>query len=350
MTLVLSDSFDSYNGTGADGGLQCSPGGWTISNGTIGGVSMVSGRFGGQALQITPNSTQNSNSIALTKSLSAAISATGAVGFAFNVSAYPTAPAAGFYICSGGLPILHVHFTTSGQIIVQRVTGSWPGTYTTLQSSLTGVYPFGSWAWIEAEFVLNSTTGQTNVYVNDSQVISVSGVNTGGSSWDGVACAFGGNTTTNMLFDDLVGYDVATRPGQRKVKSLRPASDVLQGFSRSTGTANYSLVNEAQADGDTSYVQGGLSALDRYIFDALGLTPGTIDGLKLLAFVKNTDAYSRLLALQVKSGTTVSDGSSYGLPSGAYGMLERILATDPNTSAAWVAANVPPQAGPKVTQ
>jgi hypothetical protein len=348
MALVLSESFDSYNGTATDVGVQA---GWSLANGTIGGVSMVSGRIGGQALRIQPNSTQTGNSIVLVKSLGQTISTNGAVGFAVNPSATPSALGpGGFCICSLGLPILHVRLTTSNTILVQRVNSNFTGTYTTIATSPTGVFSPGAWSWVELEFVLNTTTGSVNAYVNDNLVASATGANTGGTSWDSVACGYGNNTSITMDFDDIVGYDVATRPGQRRVKSLRPASDVLQGFSRSTGTANYPLVNESTADGDTSYVQGGLSALDRYIFDALGLTPGTIDGIKFLAFVKNTDVYSRLLAMQVKSGSTISDGPNYGMAVGSYGMIERLLATDPNTSAAWAAANVPPQGGPKVTQ
>jgi hypothetical protein len=347
MTLVLSESFDSYNGTASDLGVQA---GWAIANGSIANVSMVTGRLGGQAMRIQPGSTQTGSSVALVKSLGQTISANGSVGFAINWSAAPSATATGFYICSNSLPILNVRFATSGIASIQRVNSSFTGTYTQLGVSTSNVFIPGNWAWVELEFVLSTTTGSANLYINDDLVASASGANTGGTSWDSVGCGFGNNTSITMDVDDICGYDVATRPGQRRVKTLRPASDVLQGFSRSTGTANYPLVNESTADGDTSYVQGGLSALDRYIFDALGLTPGTIDGIKFLAFVKNTDVYSRLLAMQVKSGSTISDGPNYGMAVGSYGMIERLLATDPNTSAAWAAANVPPQGGPKVTQ
>jgi hypothetical protein len=168
----------------------------------------------------------------------------------------------------------------------------------------------------------------------------------------GAAIAAAGTGTNGVVvFDDVVASDSATKIGPRRISLISATSDVLQGFTRSTGAANYSLINETSPDGDTSYVEGTLAALDRYGFGAFGLNPSVIDCVQISAFATNTDAFARLVALQVKSGATVSDGSNFTLPSaGSYGKLERVLSTDPNTGSAWIAANVPPQAGPKVTQ
>ena len=89
--------------------------------------------------------------------------------------------------------------------------------------------------------------------------------------------------------------------------------------------------------------------VDTYGFGDLGSTPSTIDAVQLTAFAEKTDAAARSIALQAKSGATTSDGGNFSLAA-TYGKFERLLTTDPNTSAAWGASAVNAlQGGPKVT-
>jgi hypothetical protein len=109
------------------------------------------------------------------------------------------------------------------------------------------------------------------------------------------------------------------------------------------------LVDDPQANGDTDYVQGSnVGDTDRYDFTNLSSIPATIDAVQVVAFAQKTDAATRAIALQVKSGATISDGANLSLAVG-YQRFERLLTSDPNGSIAWTGANVNAlQGGPKI--
>ncbi len=345
MAVVFLDGFDTYNGTGTGTGLQS---GWTFINGST-SSSLQTGRFGGQCYQM---STDASNNRGVTTGLPAAYS-TVTIGCAFRVTSMPAVAtdAATLGVRNSTTPMCGIRIESGGVITAGRYTGITART--DLGSSLSGVISTNVWYWLEVTFTISDTVGAVSVNLNGTNVLNLTNVDTRNGTPTTVDTLIMSTTSAvsgTYQFDDMYVVDNATPLGDRRIVTLYPSADVSQGFARSTGAVNYSLVNEAQVDGDTSYVQGGLSDLDRYDLDNLGLNPSSIDAAQVVAYAQSTDAYARRLALQIKSGATVSDGTDFGLSAGSYGKLKRLMLVNPATGVAFTSSEIDAlQGGPKVT-
>lgn len=348
MALTLIDGFDLYNGTGANTGLAAK---YTVAqSGTGSGMSLTTGRFSGQCLRCTIGASSNQN-----VNVSRLFTAAGSVsmGFAFRRSSMGDSLPIWWLLNSGTYQV-GLMSNADGSLTAGRYTAIT--TSTALGSSSPGVILLNTWHYIEIEITISDTVGVFKVYVDGVQVINLTSQDTrNGTPTTVDTYMLGSNKSpvgagANLDYDDLYLTDAATKLGERRVETLYPTSDVAQGFARSTGSTNYTLVDEAQVNGDTDYVQGSsVGDTDTYGLGDLSSTPSAIDGVQLAAFAMKTDAGSRSIALQAKSGATTSDGSNYTLAA-SYGKFERLLTTDPNTGSAWTASAVNAlQGGPKVT-
>lgn len=340
MAVVMVDGFDLYNGTGTNTGIQAK---WA----SPGSASLVSGRFTGQALRVV-NSTTIQRSFTATANLTA--------GFAIRFNSIPTVNTIFGHLAfkSGGTFQCGLALRLNASLEAFRLSSSQAGT--SLGASSVSLIAAATWYYLEVEVVISTTVGRITAYLGGVQVINVTGVNTAnagvGTTADTILFILDNGSTglTSFDVDDLYLLDAATKLGERRVETLYPTSDVAQGWTRSTGATNYTLVDEATANGDTDYVQASaVNDLDTYGFGNLTGTPATIDAVQLAAFAEKTDATSRSIALQAISGATTSDGSNFSLAA-SYGKFERLMLTDPNGSIAWTAANVNAlTGGPKVT-
>lgn len=343
MTLVKTDGFDMYNGTATLTGLQSK---WSALIG-ITNVSMVTGRFGGQAVHM------GSAANGVARNLTAARSS-GAHGFACRVTSMPTSdssPWLMFALLSSGTYTLGLRCKINGAIEAFRATSGAAGT--SLGVSAAGVIVANTWHYWEFEYVISDSVGRVTVWVDGVQILNITGADTN----NGVTTVdqFGivnlnGTPATQFDVDDWYEADAATRIGEGKVETLRGASDGTVTWTPNSGANNYSRINETTVDTDTTYAETGtLNNQDLYNFGPLSSTPSAIYGAQLVSFDRKTDAGSRSIALVAKSGGTTDVGGDYAL-SASYGRFERMLVVDPNTSAAWTAAAVNAlQSGPKVT-
>jgi hypothetical protein len=348
MAVILIDGFDVYNGTGTANGLRSK---W-VPLGDALNLSMITGRFGGQALQVVGDA---GGQHLVGRGFTAATSFS--FGFAVNTEVTNSYSSGAIiaHLTSGSTPMLGVVLGSTNKLRAVR-NSSDTVTWTVLGTAANSLS--AGWHYVECEITVDDTAGVFNVYVDGAAVISLSSVDTRNGTptqcdtlYFGVGTPFGGvGTPPTADFDDFYLTNVATKLGERRVETLYATADVAQGFARSAGSANYSLVNELHSDGDTTYVQGSnVGDVDTYSFGSLSSTPISIDAVQISAFARKTDAATRDIALQVKSGATTSDGSNFALAS-SYGKFERLLTTDPNTSAGWTASAVNAlQAGPKVT-
>lgn len=358
MAIPLIDGFDTYNGTGTNTGLQAK---WTpvsIVTASPNNASMTTGRFSGQAARIAWTGGGGERSGGYSRLLPSTYSSF-TLGTAFRISTLTnvatTALPGIMHFREGTTYHLIITLTSDGKLNVYRASSASAGTL--LGSTAAGTIIANTWHYIEAEVVINDSTGRVTLYVDGVQVLNLTSQDTRNGGTGVVdTINISGNTgnpslsTPSIDFDDLYFRDSATRLGERRVETLYPNSDVAQGFARSAGSTNYTLENEAQVDGDTTYVQGStVGDVDTYGMDNLSSNPTTIDAVQISAYARKTDAASRSIALQVKSGATTSDGSNYALAA-SYSKFERILETDPNTGSAWTRTNVDAlQGGPKVT-
>lgn len=345
MSILILDSFDLYNGVGSNTGLQ------SKYNSEAGNCSLVSGRFGGQAVQAVSS---NAGGRSLIRALPSTYSSIG-VGVALRYATMPSANTVHAVISfrSGSTYTFGLRVTTTGAIEAYRMTSVSAGV--SLGVTAPNVIVGGTWHYVEVGVSIHDSTGTVTVKVDGVAVLTLTGqdTNNGVTTVDTVVLGYPGGISTSLgtlQIDDLYVVDSATTQGEMKVEPLRATSDVAQGFGRSTGSTNYTLVDDTTANGDTDYVQGStVGTVDTYGLGDLSSTPSSILAVQLTSFAMKTDAASRSIALQAKSGATTSDGPNFALAA-SYGKQERILETDPNTGAAWTATAVNAlQAGPKVT-
>ena len=349
MAIVAVDGFDLYNGVGANTGVQAK---WALTSTTS--ISLVAGRFSGQAVQCTIGSSA-AHMQRILPATYAAFTDNFAARFTTLTGASPSNTTCPFRIyLSGATYMLGIKVNSSGQLEVFRMSATYAGT---LLGTSTACIVVNTWHFIEAAFEISDTVGTVTIKVDGTTVLTLSAQDTRNGTpttidrvqyGDVYSVGFGGAWVGQ--FDDMFVTDSITFTGERRVETLRPSADVTQTFGRSAGTANYSLVNETLVDGDTTYVQGTtVGDTDTYGLSDLTGTPTNISAVQISVFAEKTDATSRSIALQAKSGATTSDGGNFTLAA-SYSKFERLLLTDPNTSAAWSVSGVNAlQCGPKVT-
>jgi hypothetical protein len=341
MTVIWIDGFDMYNGAGANTGLL---GRWNSTfAGTGSSVSITSGRFGGQAFRATgaANITNAANGArAIFDGVGSHTSIS--VGFAHRLGTL-TMTSRTFELANTSLTSqCGMGITVAGAPYVYTGAGG-----STLATGSAGLVLINAWNYFELEIVLGSTTGSISLYMNGSLVCSATNVNTfaAGTGGYNAFAAIGmqtvtGGVGTNYDFDDIYVNDTSTRLGERRIETLRPSADSSVVFTPNSGGTNFSRVNETTVDGDTSYVSSSnVGDRDLYAIGSLSTTPTTIDAISVVSFSEKTDATTRAIYHSVQSNGTDSDGSSISL-NATYQRYDRLMTTDPHTSAAWTASGV----------
>lgn len=343
MSLAATDGFDMYNGvavpTATAPSLQTK---WGMPG--SGGISLVAGRFGGQALRIA-------GSGQVTRPMTAARTAA-AFGLAMRWNSLRTNTNATpfFNLWTGSTYQWGMVANIGGGIDVYRGNAA-----TLLGSTAPGILTASAYNYLEIETAISTTVGSINLYLNGASILSLSGINNAaagaGTSVNTIVLgSANGNWSGSVDIDDLYEADTNTKIGEGWVETLRANADGTITWTPDSGANNFGRVNETLVDGDTSYVQTGtLNNQDLYDLANLSSSPVSIYGVQLVDFALKTDATTRAIALVAKSGGTTNVGGNFNL-SASYQRLERMLTQDPNTAAAWLAAGVNAlQSGPKVT-
>ncbi len=342
MTIVCIDGFDLYNGVLANTGLLSK---WTDNGGSA--SSIVAGRFGGQALQLNANTSNTSNNVRTLPASYASLSA----GFAFRILSFAgnsDSFAHMIMFADSGTTQCSLRLLADGRLNVSRMTNP-TSIAASLGTTASPIIVANTWHYVEVEVTISDTVGVFKVYVDGVQVLNLTGLDTKTSANATAnqiqfytAGAVHGSTLNDWNYDDLYVTDTATKLGECKVETCRPTADVsgATDFTPSTGSSHFALVDETTCNGDTDYNSGStVGHKDRFTHAGLSTTPATIHAVQVTAFAQKTDATSRSIALQVKSGATTSDGANFALAVG-YGKFDRIMETDPNTAAAWAVSPV----------
>ena len=346
MAIQLIEGFDVYNGVQTNIGLQAN---WNCVNTT--NISMQPGRFGGQAAKFTFDASSSGTSPSMYKAFPGSTSCT--YGFALYTDvlndSWSSTSAWQVALRSGTTNYINLLFNPVAGITVKRDT-------TELGSSVPGLFTSDNWYYIEVETVISDTVGVVRVYVNGTAVITLTGQDTkNGAATTVDNIIIQGGTTYNIQggtywYDDLYVTDTSTKLGESRVETLYPNADTaVKQWTPLTGTDNYAMVDEAQCDGDATYVYASSAATDNYDFGNLSDNPASVRAVQAVTFAKKTDTSTRNIYLQTVSGATTSDGSAQALLS-TYTRFNRIMETDPNTAAAWTYTNVNAvKGGPKIT-
>jgi len=341
----LLEGFDLYNGAAADGAGLLST--WQRP-GTAGTVSLVAGRFGGQALQMR-DATGNTS---LVRRTWAAAGSNFSLGFAFRQTRFDLITNDTFcWIEMNAAVQLSIGLDcTNGQVIVYRGAGTTP-----LISSAVGLMSQGTWAYIELFGTIHQTTGTLDLYVNGSFIGNYTGDTAAlaNVTYNGIAFRSqdGTGAASNSEFDDLFMTDTAARVGEARVETLRPVADTAaKAWTASTGTDNYAMLDEAQASPADYVTATTVNDLDLYELANLSSNPAAVYAVKAKVFAGKTDAQTRKIATVIRSNATDSQSADFALAPQGSSFNAVPLPLDPDGAVAWTTAKINAlKAGVKVT-
>jgi hypothetical protein len=268
--------------------------------------------------------------------------ATWIVGAAFYTDVLQAA--ALFALWDAGALQVDLRLKTDGNLQVTR-NATVLGTGTTPLAISTFYY-------VELKVKIHSSTGTIDVQVNGTSLISLTGQNTqntGNATANQVLIgASAGNTgSATFRFDDLYicdGQGSVNKDflGDSRVDCYLPTGNGSNSaFTNNSGnsTNNYTHVNEASQDGDTSYVADAtVSDIDSYAITGLTHNPSSIFGLQTNLIAKKDDAGARSICPLLYRSATAHAGT--GIALSAYTDLNQIYEQDPATSATWTKANI----------
>jgi hypothetical protein len=345
MNVLMIDGFDLYNGTGVNTGLQ---GKWVA--GSVGGASLVAGRFGGQGFRIVAAAGGT-----YTKPLTAA-SGSICFGLAFKMGSIPAGSPTtlGFFgLKTGATFQCGINIGAAGVIQAYRLSSVVAGTL--LGASASGLLVANTYNYLEVEIVLSTSVGRITIYLNGGQVLNLTGINTANAGAGTTADTFflnldnGGNAPSSIEIDDVYVIDTAAKLGERRVETLRPSADTAQkDWTPSTGATNFGVVDDTTADATDYVAASTVGNLDLYDLSDLSSTPAAIDAVQFSAFALKTDATARNIALVGDIAGSQSQTADMVLPASAI-KFESIRAAKPG-GGAWDAASVNSlRLGPKVT-
>jgi len=205
-----------------------------------------------------------------------------------------------------------------------------------------------TWYWIETQVKIDATTGIASVNVNGNSVLSQSGLNTkntanaffnqlvvtsGGSGQQGDSYHFWDGTVSSGNDPSALGY------GEHVIDSKLPnAVGSNSAWTPNGAGNNFTKVNEANEDGDTTYVSTNVAAnVDSYGFANVTVSTGTIGIIAINTIDRIDDAGPHTF-----DHFTLSAGSTHlsgGITPGAtYVNHQSFVVVDPNTGAAWTIA------------
>jgi hypothetical protein len=216
----------------------------------------------------------------------------------------------------------------SGQILAYPAgrTGATAGSF--FGTGTTNCFDL-AWHFIEGSVHFHASTGHYKVWVDGSLEIDVAGNTI--YSGDGIAhgCRMQSIIDTSsprsFYWDDVMFWDdtdigdgfVGHLDGVRIIKTVRPTSDASVQFTPSSGSDNFSRVNQ-QVLNTASYVESETDGnTDRYGFAASGLADVAIRGVIVEANIINPGAGSIGCKMVAELAATIGESAAIAVPGGA---------------------------------
>lgn len=332
--LRFVDSFDHYSS--ADIPIK-----WN-SFGNIGSISISAGngRRGACARMLV-----GSQNCYMSKTIDS--QATWIVGAAIKFSAISGGPCTVFSLYDAGTPQVDVRIKSDGNFQVTR-NGTVLG---------TGTVPVAAtvYNYLELKVLISATVGTVDLRLNGASLMSLTGQNTKNSTNStanqivlgainniemGGSCTF---DVDDVYICDGQGSVNNSYLGDCRVDCYMPTGNGTNSqFTNDLGnsTNNYTHVDEATPDYDTSYVADlTVNDIDSYAITGLTHTPLSIFGLQTNLVARKDDAGSRSLAPLTYRSATAFAGTSVAVGT-SYTDFTQIYENDPVTSAAWTKANI----------
>lgn len=335
MSLLHVDGFDTYSAT-ADFALQYTSSG----NATL---STAGGRFGGGALKYGTAADR------LYWPCPSGAETELWVGFAFYIGGSSTSIVDLVEFRKSGATEASIAIDMSSMTI-----NAYRGRRSTLLgSSGAGVMGASAWYWLEFRYLISSTVGVMEAWVNGTQVLTLTGLNNTANAKTSIDTVMLGESEdfrgfpANTVLDDLYILNTAGasplngRLGDCRVARVVPTSDATPNDGTpSTGATHYGVVDEAQFNtSDYNTIANTLGLEERFGVSALPSTPDTIYAVSPVSVRWKTDAGNAAAYNGVRSGSSETLGA-YTQLSTSTQIKRDIIPLDPATSAAWTASGV----------
>ena len=356
------DGFDEY-ATGTDLSFQ-----YTASEMNVG---TTSGRFGQGGISAGSNNAYihklfNVNYTEVWTGMAFTISDEG--GYGWNDNA-PGVVAIGdksiFIFTSNGGYFDDYYGIVEGYVTYNALLGTWKFMRcTNIVNLLPALVAVGSynvsqnnWHWLDVHYKPSLASGTIEIYIDGNKVISTSGVQT--SCWQnningiyiGTPGGLNGGPYNNAIggvFDDWYILDATTGTyntsgiGDSRIFTLVPNRDAGPNNGvPSSGTNHYTMVDEPQNDGLTTYItiQGISGQEELFGTTTLPTTPTNIWATRVLNIVEQTAGGVIAANAIVVSHGVEAQGPSTPLLSVFFNQFG-IFETDPATGVPWTYSNV----------
>jgi hypothetical protein len=268
---------------------------------------------------------------------------TGIVGFALYVDTLPGADTNFLEFRESAILHVAIRLNAAGTISALRST--------TVLGTSTNTIAAGAYNYIEVKARIDESP-------NGTVEVRVNGTNSGWLNLTAQDTQNAGTAVFNTLrfnaassriydYDDLYVCDTAGgAPNNDFLGDIRvdfygvTGNGAVNQFARSSGSANYEMVDDATPDGDSTYVYDSIpNRQELYNVADMTHTPLTIMGIQGIVSARKSDAGSRTHQPLIRSGSTIYPGSAVNL-STTYAMYADIRGTDPDTAAAWTSGGV----------
>ncbi len=239
--------------------------------------------------------------------------------------------------------VFHLAVDVNGALVVER-------SITSIEAHSHNFYlePL-RWYYIEAKIKFSNTVGTYEIKVDGRTIMSDTNVDTlsTGTLTNVRNVMFGLDVQdqyehADMYICNTTGSSFTDFIGDIHIETLSPDGDGNRtDWTPDSGLTNYTQVDEANPDRDTSYVETSTAGDDDlYTFAATTIDADTVKGVNICIVGKSLDAGRRLLNGRCRSSVSESTGIDMTLHNDRYRWVSSFIEQNPNGPAAWTDTTV----------
>lgn len=201
---------------------------------------------------------------------------------------------------------------------------------------------YGAWIHLAVRIYYHASAGTIDIWFDEANVLSLSGLNTGAApSSVAMSASVGNQFSVCDLVIQASNTSTDLPVGDRAVSLLLPtgAGNYAQ-FALTGAATNWQAVSEVPPDNDTSYVSSSTAGQrDSYAMADLPANTLSVAAVVAKLRARKTDAGSRTLNPAFRIAGTDYDGTAQTLGT-SYLQQYQVYNTNPATSAAWTPSDV----------
>lgn len=239
---------------------------------------------------------------------------------------------------------MNVQVNASGILEVHRFDTA--GADVLLGSSSTPVITANAWRHIEIKVLFDVAVGTVEIRVEGVTVLNLTGIRTT-SNIAGYVASVQNITLHQASAIGLIGYYVKDLilwdgsggvnnnfMGSCQVLKLLPTGDTSLGWTPSSGTTGYNLINDTTPDDDANYISAPfpLPSPSQFTLSDLPVNVSTVRGVQLMHRSKKTDGGDGNIQVTAVSGANNGLGADRPITT-AYTYMWDIFNLDPSGSA-----------------